>query len=78
MGKRASSWFLRSLESRLRLTPVKWRVICSLLIVFRIEVLKGGPIAATHYSALPSIRRLHHIRGFVRFMVDNDVDPALG
>jgi hypothetical protein len=30
LGRRASSWFLRSLESRLRLTLVMWQVICSL------------------------------------------------
>jgi hypothetical protein len=40
MGKRAPSWFLRSLENRLRLMPVNWQVICNLLIVLRIEFSK--------------------------------------
>lgn len=77
MGKRASIWFLRLLENRLRLTLVMWQVIFSLLIVLHIDGFKGGLIVATHYQALPSIRRLHHIRGFVRSVVGNDVDPAL-
>jgi hypothetical protein len=76
MERRASSWFLRSLENRLRLKPAKWQVISSLLVVLRIEAFKGGPIAATHHSALPIIRRLHHIRGFVRSMAEIDFDPA--
>ena len=54
-----------------------WQVIFSLLIVLHIDGFKGGLIVATHYQALPSIRRLHHIRGFVRSVVGNDVDPAL-
>ena len=76
MGRRVSSWFLRSLESRQRLKPAKWQVISSLLVVLRIEDTKGGPIAATHHSALPSIRRLYHIRGFIRSMAEIDPDPA--
>jgi hypothetical protein len=49
MGRRASSWFLRSLESRLRLKPVKWQVICGLLVDIPIKAFKGGLVVATHH-----------------------------
>jgi hypothetical protein len=76
MGKHALSWFLRLLESHLRLIPVKWQVICNLFVVLLIESFQDGSIAATHHQAMSSIRRLHHIRGFVHFVAENNSDPA--
>ena len=35
------------------------------LIVLHINAFKGGLIVAAHHQTLPSIRGIHHIRGFV-------------
>jgi hypothetical protein len=77
MGRRALSWFLKSLGRHLRLKPVKWQVFYIHYFVLYIEVFQGGHIIAAHYQTLSGIRRLHHIPGSVPSMAGINFHPAL-